>query len=143
MKVEVIVKIDGVEVSRQETDYKELDDKTIYRASDYARIFDESCPAWTRDPEANKMFLRQMEVYLTGKLQRVGHLFLNEAYDMLGFTRTKIGAMVGWIYDEENPEGDNYVSFGIFTEDNKRFVNGYENSILLDFNVDGNILDKF
>lgn len=63
---------------------------------------------------------------------------------MLGIQHTKAGQIVGWIYDKENPVGDNYVDFGIYDtnkEANRNFVNGYERTILLDFNVDGNILD--
>ena len=70
---------------------------------------------------------------------------MNEVYDMLGIPRTKAGQIVGWIYDEECPNGDNVIDFGIY-ESNKAtrdFVNGYERTILLDFNVDGPILDKF
>ena len=40
--------------------------------------------------------------------------------------------------------GDNYVDFGIYDinrEANHDFVNGYERTIILDFNVDGNIWD--
>lgn len=63
---------------------------------------------------------------------------------MLGIPRVKAGQVVGWIYDEENPIGDNFVDFGIYDQNrvkNRDFVNGYERTILLDFNVDGNILD--
>ena len=65
---------------------------------------------------------------------------------MLGMARSKAGQVVGWIYDEKNPMGDNYVDFGIYDlhdDAKRRFVNGYERSILLDFNVDGNILGDF
>ena len=61
---------------------------------------------------------------------------------MLGFPRTQAGQIVGWVYDEKNPIGDNFVDFGIYNLDSERaraFVNGYERSILLDFNVDGNV----
>ena len=53
-------------------------------------------------------------------------------------------SMNGVVYDKKNPIGDNYVDFGIYDtskEANRNFVNGYERTILLDFNVDGNILD--
>ena len=60
---------------------------------------------------------------------------------MLGIPKTKVGQIVGWIYDEEHPIGDNYVDFGIYDLRNTEFVNGHENVALLDFNVDGNILD--
>ena len=88
------------------------------------------------------MFLKQQQVYATDMLKQRGHLFLNDVYDMLGILHSQEGAVVGWIYDEENPIGDNYVDFGIYDERNADFVNGYERSILLDFNVDGYILDK-
>ena len=77
-------------------------------------------------------------------LKAKGYLFLNDVYDMLGIPRTKAGQIVGWIYDEKNPIGDNFVDFGIYDgnkETVRNFVNGYERTILLDFNVDGNILD--
>lgn len=61
---------------------------------------------------------------------------------MLGIARTNAGQVVGWIYCEKNPVGDNYVDFGIYNLQNEGFVNGNERSILLDFNVDGIILDK-
>ena len=111
--------------------------------SDYARFFDEYCAGWTKDAEYNLMFLRQQQNYANELLKSRGHLFLNEVYDMLGIDRTKAGNIVGWIYDEKHPIGDNFVDFGIYVLDNEKardFVNGRERSILLDFNVDGDIL---
>ena len=90
------------------------------------------------------MFLKDQQRYANDLLKSKGHLFLNEVYDMLGIPRTKAGQVVGWIYDEKHPVGDNFVDFGIYDIYNERardFVNGYERTILLDFNVDGNILD--
>ena len=112
--------------------------------SEYARFFDELCRGWTKDPELNLMFLRQQQNWANELLKTKGHLFLNEVYDMLDIPRTKAGQIVGWIYDEKNPVGDNFVDFGIYranVEKVRNFVNGYERSILLDFNVDGPILD--
>lgn len=112
--------------------------------SDYARIFDDGCKGWSKDPEYNLLFLKQQQNWANECLQSRRHLFLNEVYDMLGIPRTKAGACVGWIYDEDNPVGDNFVDFGIYNlsiEKAREFVNGYERSIVLDFNVDGPILD--
>lgn len=112
--------------------------------SDYARFYDDGCAGWDKDPEMNLMFLRQQQNHANELLQRKGHLFLNEVYDMLGIPRTKAGQIVGWIYDEKCPVGDNFVDFGlydIYNEKVRDFVNGYERTVLLDFNVDGNILD--
>ena len=112
--------------------------------SEFAIMFDDGCNGWTKDPESNKVFLLHQQNYANEKLQKKGHLFLNEVYDMLGVPRTKAGQIVGWIYDEKHPTGDNFVDFGILDvnkEANRNFVNGYERTILLDFNVDGNILN--
>lgn len=110
--------------------------------SDYAKIFDESCIAWTKSAEYNLMFLKQQQAHANTLLKQNGYLFLNEVYEMLGFDKTKAGQVVGWVYDEKNPIGDNFVDFGIYNIYNEKardFVNGYERSIILDFNVDGNI----
>ena len=57
---------------------------------------------------------------------------------MLGVPRRAIGQCVGWIYDENNPNGDNFVDLDIYNERN----NNDENVFILDPNVDGYILDK-
>ena len=113
--------------------------------SEYAKFFDSASINWEKNPETNLMFLRAQQQYANDLLVARGHLFLNEVYDMLGIERTKAGQVVGWIYDPKNPNGDNYVDFGIYDVNkpkNRDFVNGYEPVILLDFNVDGNIWDK-
>lgn len=118
----------------------EVANPNIY--SDYARCFDDGCKGWTKDPELNLVFLKQMQQYANDKLRAKGHLFLNEVYDMLGFPRSRAGQIVGWIYDEKNKVGDNFVDFGIYDatkQPNRDFVNGYERVIWLDFNVDGPI----
>lgn len=114
--------------------------------SEYARFFDDGCKGWEKDPEANLVFLRHQQDFANDRLKSQGYLFLNEVYDMLGIPRTQAGQIVGWIYDEKDPLGDNFVDFGIYNADieaNRDFVNGYERAILLDFNVDGNILSNF
>ena len=112
--------------------------------SEYARFFDASSGNFEKDPEYNLMFLRRQQDYANELLRSRGHLFLNEVYDMLDIQRTKAGQVVGWVYDEKNPIGDNCVDFGIYntnSEAARRFVNGLEYNILLDFNVDGVIYD--
>lgn len=118
-------------------------DPNLY--SEYARIYDDGCNGWTKDPELNLAFLKKQQNYADDRLKARGYLFLNEVYDILGIPRTKAGQVVGWIYDEEHPIGDNFVDFGIFNADIEKtrdFVNGYERNIILDFNVDGPILDR-
>ena len=110
----------------------------------YARCFDETCMGWERNAEYNLAFIMRQQDYANNLLQSQGYLFLNDVYKMLGFQVSKAGQVVGWIYDEKNPIGDNYVDFGVhdlYDKQKRRFVNGYEKSIWLDFNVDGNILE--
>ena len=112
--------------------------------SEYARFFDDGCLGWEKDSEHNLYFLRAQQQFANDKLRADGYLFLNDVYYMLGIPKTKAGQIVGWVYDDENNSGDNFVDFGIYEVNRERtraFVNGYERTILLDFNVDGNILD--
>ena len=138
--IETVTDEEGNETTVSET-VKTMN-PTLY--SDYARFFDEASPCWQNDPEYNLMFLRAQQQYANDLLRAKGRLFLNDVYDMLGIEKTKAGQIVGWVYDRENPNGDNFVDFGIYDMSKERvraFVNGYETNILLDFNVDGNIWD--
>ena len=135
-----VVNEDGSEAVVKET--VNVMDPNLY--SDYARFFDEASPYWQKDPEYNLMFLKAQQQYANDLLKSRGRLFLNEVYEMLGIDKTKAGQIVGWVYNKENPSGDNFVDFGIYDMSKERvraFVNGYEPNILLDFNVDGNIWD--
>jgi len=137
----IVVGEDGKEKKVKET-IQVAEDPNTY--SDYARFFDDGCTGWEKDSEYNLMFLRAQQQYANDKLRANGRLFLNEVYDMLGIPRTKAGQVVGWVYNTKNPIGDNYIDFGMYDmhrEVVRNFVNGYERTILLDFNVDGNIWD--
>jgi hypothetical protein len=111
--------------------------------SQYAKFFDQLCENWVKNPEYNMIFLRAQQSYANDMLQARGHVFLNEVYDALGIERTGAGAAVGWVHGKG---GDDYIDFGIFDDKNnsrvRDFVNGREDAILLDFNVDGVIWDK-
>ena len=140
IKAEEITKVDenGNEVTETVKVMNGTDDPNSY--SDYARFFDESCAAWQNDAEYNLTFLKAQQQYANDLLKARGRLFLNEVYRMLGIDETKAGQVVGWVYNPDNPTGDNFVDFGIYNMQRERvraFVNGYEPNILLDFNVDG------
>jgi hypothetical protein len=129
----------GVKHKTEKKDVLVQDENGI---SVYAKFFDESCKQWSSNAEYNMMFLRAQQTYFNNILISRGHVFLNEVYDALGIDRTEAGAIVGWVIGG----GDNKIDFGIFDGENPRtraFVNGYEHSILLDFNVDGVIYDLF
>lgn len=111
-------------------------------ASVYARFFDDSNVNWARTPEYNLFFLKSKQNYCNDKLRARGHMFLNEVYEELGLMHSQSGAVVGWVISKT---GDNFIDFGIYellNRSSRDFVNGYEATILLDFNVDGVIFDK-
>lgn len=121
---------------------KKMEKPDVYDFSPYARWFDRyNDNHMMNSSEYNLYFLNQQQNFANEKLRDRGYLFLNEVYDMIGIPRTKAGQVVGWLYDERNPVGDNFVDFGIYEEWNAEFVNGFTDKVLLDFNVDGNILD--
>lgn len=110
--------------------------------SEYARFYDSSVAGWDKNPELNMMQLKSYQNYANDLLDSQGFLFLNDVYDMIGFDPSIAGQSVGWIKDKNNPYGDGYIDFGIFEarNANRRFVNGLEPVILLDFNIDGDLL---
>ena len=134
---------DGKTVKETEY-YIDPEGNPLDNISEYARFFDASSENFAKDPEYNMMFLRRQQDYANEMLKSRGHLFLNEVYDLLDIPRSKAGQVVGWVYDKNgNTKGDNYVDFGLYRNDQgtRRFVNGLEYNILLDFNVDGVIYD--
>lgn len=135
---ETVVDAKGRE-KKVETTVKATDGLAGY--SVYAKFFDEGCTQWDKNPEYNLTFLLEAQRRFNDLLKANGVVFLNEVYDYLGIPRTKAGQIVGWRY---NGDGDNVIDFGIHTSKRqvvRDFVNGYENVILLDFNVDGNVYD--
>lgn len=111
--------------------------------SAYAKFFDETSVEWTKDPEYNLAFLNRQQKYANDLLESHGYLFLNDVYKMLGLKPTRAGQRVGWL---KKGNGDGYVDFGIYNikyAPARDFVNGYENVVIIDPNVDGVIDDKF
>lgn len=130
---------DGNEAVGHEVVYTpEADIDTV--GSPYSKIFDATNWNFNKDPELNRLFLDTTQKFANDRLCAQGHLFLNDVYHDLGFEPTKAGQVVGWIYDPKG--GDDQVSFGLTRLRNARFINGFEYACLLDFNVDGPILDK-
>ena len=63
--------------------------------SGYVKYFTRSNPFWENDQDYVEMFLRAQQSYANDKLRAVGHLTLNDVYEMLGFRDTKAGMVVG------------------------------------------------
>jgi hypothetical protein len=150
LREEVITEKEVDENGKEKTVKKTVMRRDPQFKSVYARFFDEASVNWMNNPTSNLAFLKAQQNAMNDLLIVQGHLFLNEVYDALGIPRTKEGAVVGWIY-KNDPEWmqekgfDGFVDFDIYNPENsagRDFVNGYNPSILLDFNVDGMIFEK-
>ncbi len=110
--------------------------------SGYMKYFTKSNPYWENNSDYVEMFLEAQQNYANDKLRAIGHITLNEVYDMLGMQDTKAGMVVGWIYDPNHPFGDNFVEFDVKKVYLPNDRGGYEEAYAIDFNVDGNIYEK-
>jgi hypothetical protein len=145
---EIRYETEQVDVVDEETG--EIETKTRITdapGSKFTRWYDEaSSPNWSPDFEINKIVLRNAQHYANDLLRQRGHVWLNEIFTELGMSHTKEGAIVGWRFNRDDPTAK--IDFGIFWTDavaNDQFVeahNGREGAILLDFNVDGVILNE-
>lgn len=138
---ETVTTEDGSEVTQKRT--IQVAEGPLH--DEFSRIFDETCPNWVKDANKNKFFIMQVERFANQKLREQGYLFMNDVLEALGFDKTAAGQVVGWTYNKGNPDSEGCVSFGIFDDlhvdkTKAAFVNGYERSIILDFNHEGNIL---
>ena len=102
--------------------------------SKYAQIFDRESSKWTNNADYNWAFLRNIQSYCTDVLKLEGSLLLNKVYELLGLPKTKMGEVVGWIYNKDNPVGDNFVDFNLIGQEGQL-------NYVLDFNVDGQIIE--
>ena len=118
----------------------------------YRRIFGPRNPYWDKDQTYNEVFLSARQAMFNDKLIAHGYVFLNEVLEELGYEKTRVGQEVGWVYDPDNPNIDNYIDFGItpvelIRKDGSNEYTYVENGsrtsgFLLDFNVDGSVLNK-
>lgn len=109
----------------------------------YMKYYTKTNDTWIKDPQMRDFFFNQQQRYANDALRTRGHITLNEVYDLLGFQHTKAGFVVGWIYDEHNSNGDNYVDFKIKETYLPNEDGDLELCYAIDFNVDGVIYDKF
>ena len=115
--------------------YDKNEDKKIL--DPYARVFDESNVNYDMShPNFNILFLRKIQNMLNDQLSIKKYVFLNTAYEALGFKPTPEGQLMGWSYDPNHPR---YIDLGIMNINDRGvadFINGKVSSILVGFNVD-------
>lgn len=118
--------------------------------NELTRIMDASNPLWDPSPEILRMRLmaiqkdlnREMRLRYDERTGKMGYMLLNEILEKLYFKPTQAGCILCKTYDPKNPIGDNFLDFGIYdsrSETNRRFINGDESIVFLNFNMDGDI----
>lgn len=112
----------------------------------FAAHFDEYSKNHVNDMAMNEDFIRGILRFANTKLIQNGFLFLNDILNALGLPETEEGQLFGWIYDKNDPELHNHISFGLDDESNIsaiEFKNRQRNDVWLFFNVDGLIVNRF
>jgi hypothetical protein len=119
-----------------------LPDGVRNNQNDYVRIFDWTNPWWDDgDIGYNLTFLRAQQSYFNNLLIANKHVFLNDVLKALGYPPTRVGQEVGWNYNPDS-ENDGYIDFRITESYVTDDYGSRRKVILLDFNVDGSILNK-
>ena len=116
--------------------------KYDHNVSAHAGFFDNTNPNYVKDPanNYNLMFIQIQEQFCNDKLRVQGFLFENDARELLGLKKTEGGQRCGWVYDPNGPT--HQISFGIDDYTVNHGKNIMDDGIWIDFNVDGDIMNK-
>ena len=134
----------GVDKKGKEVDVeKTVKVVNLDKFSEYAIEFSRHTSVdWKPQKEYRDMFIDNTQNYANDLLISKGRLFLNEVYEALGAKIQKPGQIVGWQYDKSNPSIDNKIVFEVYEDYHiKREDGTIEKVTIIDFNVDGPIID--
>ena len=129
-----------VKMNEDGTSEETVEKKNNY-GSQYAAFFDASSTVWENDTVYNLSFLKMKLMMLNNELRIKGHIFLNDVYRALGLPETKAGQYVGWV--TSSTVGDGVIKFtNVSTGENIEDIDDLDDpTVLLDFNVDGDIIN--
>lgn len=122
-------------------------DKTLLKDVDISRFFDLDHSQLAYDNIYDNLEqLNNIESWCNRKLMSEGVLVLNDVYKALGFEPISQGYILGWVYKANSPDTNNLVKFITYNLDRDNINNMPEDrrlepSILINFNVMGNIYD--
>lgn len=127
--------------------------KRSYSGGPYELWFDAASVLFSRSGRTNYETLMIKWEEANNLLKMNGYLFLFDVIDILQIPKSTISKdllivskSVGWIYDEFDSSKQNWIDFGICNQDRtaneigKELLDNIENTVLLSFNPDGNIL---
>jgi hypothetical protein len=144
------------EITDENGKKKKVKTTNIDHAVSTERYFDRWC-SWRADDhgdiDLDIRTIRNVQAMLCNELcgspERM--IILNHVYDMLGLyvvnkhgqrvdDRSVAGQVAGWIWDKDNPTGDNTIVISITKTTRKLDDGRVVPTLLLEFNVDGNIM---
>lgn len=138
-------------VTTKETDPETGKEKNVKKdvkvgepdTNNYTMYFNKSTSTeYDEDPNYNVMFLRGRQQLCNDMFNARDHIYLNEVLDILGMEKckSKAGQVVGW--SKKSSTGDGFVDFRAqWIKRRDPETNELIDEILLDFNVDGPIID--
>ena len=136
---------------KKDTVTEQIPDKDTVTVGAYQRIFDSSNPYWCDyDLDRNLVFLKSAQNTMNDRVYSKVNptTVLNEVLEYTGFAGTKIGSRAGWTIKNDGKR-DCRIDFGIFDPatglpyDHVLDTLHKSRYILLDFNVDGFVLDDY
>lgn len=125
--------------------------KTVREPDDYRVVYKKGCPGWSDDYFLRETFLYGVERHANDVLNIKGKLLLNDVYDMLGYPRTKYGAIFGWVKNDDDSRNAKIV-FSVVDAAKKQWHVDHQNEddvysekevppvYFIDFNVACNVL---
>lgn len=133
--------VDGKGKEKTVTETVKVADENL--TSDYAVYFTKQTSAYCEDNwEYNMALLKARQAYYNTILPSKQVITLNEVLESLGMEPNKAGMVVGWMYDKDSAEADNYIDFRINDVYLENGDGTLQKTITLDFNVDGNIFNR-
>lgn len=120
------------------SDGKVLEPSPADGVSDYARYFTAvTAPhMYSRLMQHNLDHIKLVEKQANIWLKLEGRVFLNKVYEMLGLSETLAGNAVGWEYEGF---GDGHITISVYIKNIRRNGKPPKPTIIVDFNVDGDI----
>lgn len=123
---------------KEEMDVVEVDSEDFY-----TRLLMPGNPHYEDNIDYMAAVLNAQQSLANDRLRARGWLTLNEARRLVGLDEDATGMVVGWIYNEDNEDGDNKIEFhvkrvNVLGKDGSSVTPAYS----ISFNVDGNIYTR-